>query len=255
MRRRGWLRPWGPGPGWLVPGWSLLAVFCSLGVGVAVGAAAVSGRMVDRHLVVTLERRFASLERRLEKASAGLRQARRELALYRRAVQELAPLALAGRWPAGVEVEVVGGPGAVSLAREVASFLKRAGIGVRLRPGQEAGQDLLAPLQAPPGMPWVQLVAPGARVVGFPRPSGPQQAVRWQAGGTAAAVPAGEPGAAAWVEGIDEPVGVLAALEALLSCRPGFQGQEEALARIVRRAREPGLQRDRACLAGGEPGR
>ena len=58
-------------------------------------------------------------------------------------------------------------------------------------------------------------------------------------------------GPVAWVDGIDEPAGMLAAVEALLSCPKGRVAAEEALDRLARRSHQEAFQRDRACLAGG----
>lgn len=242
-------------------GLTVAAVFWALAVGMALGAGAVSSRMVDLGLLGVVENRLEALEARLVRVSGELGRTRRNLAVYRQATQELLPLALAGRLPEGLEVTLQATPGARRLGEQLAQLLSLAGATVRV--------------QAPPpggGAEWVALRTPGAVVVGLvgSTPSGPAESAGAglpaafpsipdprgvssptpPQGPTAAPQPA-SPAAMAWVDGIDEPLGMLAAVEALLSCPRGRVIPEEALIRLARRSGVGTFQRDRACLAGG----
>ena len=247
-------------PGWR-SGLTVAAVFWALAVGMALGAGAVSSRMVDLGLLGVVENRLEALEARLVRVSGELGRARRDLALYRQAAQELLPQALAGRMPEGLEVTLQATPGARRVGEQLAQLLSQAGAAVRV--------------QAPPSggkAEWVALRTPGAVVVGLMGStlSGPADGAGpgWPAAFSSVPDPRGvssptppqrltpgpqpaAPAAVAWVDGIDEPLGMLAAVEALLSCPRGRVVPEEALIRLARRGRLGTFQRDRACLAGG----
>ena len=273
MRQAGWRS-----------GLTVAAVFWALAVGMAVGAGAVSSRMVDRGLLAVVESRLGELETRLARVSGELGRTRRELSLYRQVAQHLLPMALVNRLPAGLEVAVQATPGARTAGEQLAQLLSSAGAVVTVQGSAPGG-----------GAEWVALRTPGAVVVGLvgTAPSG----LRPGAGPRAAAEPypaatsrsaagvrspnpssplaVGGPSvlgqlppkgagtgvaptaavSVAWVDGIDEPLGMLAAVEALLSCPRGRVAPEEALIRFGRRGGVGAFQRDRACLAGGDADR